>query len=162
MLSILLLKPGKNFYKACLSLESCWISQNDCRQPACSYHILYSRWDWSFPNLHFSLPLFCSAISCTFQNTRTKPQHVAFNNLKHSQLWYPVGKDKTATWWGKTKQNTTMGQSVNNRRTRLGQEMPIELMRSQEKAIRLKLAEKEDCLQRTEEETVTDVVKRDL
>lgn len=55
-----------------------------------------------------------------------------------------------------------MGQSVNNRRTRLGQEMPIELMGSQEKAIRLKLAEKEDWLQRTEEETVTDIVKRDL
>lgn len=55
-----------------------------------------------------------------------------------------------------------MGQSVNNGRTRLGQEMPIELMRSQEKAIRLKLAEKENCLQRTEEETVINVVKKDL
>ena len=49
--------------------------------------------------------------------TRTETQDMAFSSLKHSQLWHPGSKEKTATWC------KNRGQGGNNGRTRLGQKM---------------------------------------
>lgn len=151
-----LLKNGNNFCEISLLLESCWFSQNDCRQPACSCHLFiqHMRVILSKPA---PSPATSSQWSVAHRKTRTKPQDMAFNSLKRSQLCHPGCKERTGPDAKKKR-----GQGGNNGRTRLGQEMAKDLIRRREKPVRLRLDEKEGWLQKTEEETLIDVVKKVL
>lgn len=152
-----LLKNGNNFCEVSLLLESCWFSQNDCRHPACSCHLFIQHM-----RVILSKPAPSPATSSQWSVSHRKTQEQNLRTWPSTVSNAPSSATQAAKRGQDLMQKKKRGQGGNNGRTRLGQEMAKDLIRRREKPVRLKLDEKEDWLQKTEEETLIDVVMKVL